>query len=226
MANSTATNAPSRASASEWALLLLISGTLLGLSWFQVWPLGLTEVLGFATGGICVWLVVREDMLNWPLGLANNLVFFVLFLSARLYADMALQVVYLGLGLYGWWEWLHGGPNKRPLPISRTRRHEWIALAIVIPIALWLMVTILAAIGDAAPFLDGLTTILSLAAQFLLCRKRLENWFFWIAADLIYIPLYFSRSLPLTAILYGIFLVMCLIGLTEWKRKWREPQTA
>ncbi len=143
----------------------------------QVWPLGLTEVLGFATGGICVWLVVREDMLNWPLGLANNLVFFVLFLSARLYADMALQVVYLGLGLYGWWEWLHGGPNKRPLHISRTHRHEWIALAIVIPVALWLMVTILAAFGECRAFLDGLTTILSLAAQFLLCESGWKTGF-------------------------------------------------
>lgn len=205
--------------------MLAVSGILLGLSWFELWSLGLTEVLGFVTGGICVWLVVREDMLNWPIGLANNLVFFVLFLSARLYADMALQIVYFGLGLYGWWEWLHGGPNQRPLDISQTRRGEWIALAFIVPVSLLLMVELLTTLGDAAPFWDGLTTILSLAAQFLLCRKRMENWYLWISADLIYIPLYLSRGLPLTAILYAIFLGMCLIGLTNWRRKWGEVQT-
>jgi nicotinamide mononucleotide transporter len=210
----------SRTSALEWFVMLVVAAGMIGLSWLGLWSLGMTEVLGFVTGGICVWLVVREDVVSWPIGLANNLVFFVLFLSTRLYADMTLQIVYFGLGIYGWWQWLHGGSNRGTLEISRTRRGEWIALAITIPASLALVVQLLTMLRGAAPIFDGLTTILSLAAQFLLCRKRLENWYFWIVADLIYIPLYISRGLFLTALLYGIFLIMCLIGLTQWKRTW------
>lgn len=202
--------------------MLFVSVVFIGLTWFRIWSLTMTEVLGFVTGGICVWLVVREDVVNWPIGLANNAVFFVLFLSARLYADMALQIVYFGLGVYGWVHWVRGGANHQELVISRTKSWEWLALVVTIPLLLWGMVELLIVVGDAAPLWDGLTTVLSLAAQFLLCRKRLENWYFWIAADFIYLPLYLSRSLPLTAILYGVFLFMCLIGLAEWCGKWRR----
>jgi nicotinamide mononucleotide transporter len=64
--------------------------------------------------------------------------------------------------------------------------------------------------------------VISLAAQYLLCRKRLENWLLWIAADVIYIPLYLSRKLPLTALLYGVFLLMCLFGIRVWWRGWEK----
>jgi nicotinamide mononucleotide transporter len=73
-------------------------------------------------------------------------------------------------------------------------------------------------VNGAAPFWDSFTTILSLAAQYLLCRKRLDNWYIWILADLIYVPLYLTRGLPLTAVLYGVFLVMCFFGIWEWNR--------
>jgi nicotinamide mononucleotide transporter len=174
------------------------------------------------TGGICVWLVVREHLWNWPVGLANNVFFFVLFLRGRLYADMGLQVVYFGLGIYGWLNWLFGGENRTVLKVSRTTRIEWLVLVGAVPLGTWGLREILVAVNGAAPFWDSLTTVLSLAAQYLLCRKRLENWLFWIAADLVYIPLYLSRHLPLTAVLYTVFLGMCLVGGREWRRSLRE----
>jgi nicotinamide mononucleotide transporter len=95
-----------------------------------------------------------------------------------------------------------------------------------IPLCTWGLREILIAVNGAAPFWDSLTTVLSLAAQYLLCRKRFENWFFWIAADVIYIPLYLSRHLPLTAVLYAVFLAMCLIGVREWNRSLRKGAVA
>jgi len=149
-------------------------------------------------------------------------VFFVLFLQARIYADMTLQIVYFGLGAFGWWEWLRGGPHRQALGISLAKRGEWIGLIFFVPLATGLMDVVLIRVNDSVPFWDSLTTVLSLAAQFLLCLKRLENWFFWIAADLIYVPMYLGRSLPLTAALYGIFIIMCLFGFSQWRKKWKQ----
>ncbi|HEX3625897.1 MAG TPA: nicotinamide riboside transporter PnuC [Verrucomicrobiae bacterium] len=203
---------------SELTAMLIVSLLVLAASYRGWWSIGMAEAWGFVTGGVCVWLVVREHIWNWPLGLANSLFFFVLFLRGRLYADMSLQLVYLGLGVYGWLNWIFGGKNHGALKISRTCQSEWLTLAAAVPICTWAMRQILVAVNDAAPLLDALTTVISLAAQYLLCRKRLENWWFWIAADAIYVPLYFSRKLPLTAALYFVFLIMCLIGLQEWLR--------
>ena len=97
-----------------------------------------------------------------------------------------------------------------------------LVLAAAIPIGTWGLREILLAVNGAAPFWDSLTTVLSLAAQYLLCRKRFENWFFWIAADVVYVPLYLSRHLPLTAVLYAVFLAMCLVGVREWHRSMRK----
>jgi nicotinamide mononucleotide transporter len=84
---------------------------------------------------------------------------------------------------------------------------------------LWVL---LVEVNGAAPIWDALTTALSLAAQYLLSRKRIESWYFWIAADVIYIPLYISRDLALTAVLYAVFLGMCVIGLIAWRRSMKE----
>ena len=165
----------------EWAVLLVASLLVLAASYRGWWTIGVAEAWGFATGGVCVWLVVREHLWNWPIGLANNVFFLVLFFRSRLYADMGLQVVYFGLGVYGWLNWLFGGENRTVLRVSRTTRIEWLALAVAIPVCAWGLREILLAANGAAPFWDALTTVLSLAAQYLLCRKRFENWWFWIA---------------------------------------------
>lgn len=209
----------------EVLALLVVSTLLLVASYRAWWAINVTEAWGFVTGGICVWLVVREHLWNWPVGLANNVFFFVLFLQGRLFADMGLQVVYFGLGIYGWLNWLYGGANKTVLKSSRTTRSEWLVLVAVIPLGTWGLREILIAVNGAAPFWDSLTTVLSLAAQYLLCRKRFENWFFWIAADIVYIPLYLSRHLPLTSVLYSVFLAMCLVGVREWSRSMRKGVT-
>lgn len=195
------------------------SALLLLAAWFRWLPLDRTEALGFASGAICVWLVTKGNLWNWPIGLANNIFFAILFWKARLFADFGLQGVYFILGLYGWWKWLRGGVDHSPLKVGRTTRREWIVAAAVLVLGTWGLRELLVAVNGSAPFWDSLTTVLCLIAQFLLGRKRLENWFFWIIADLIYVPLYFSKQLPLTAILFGAFLLLCLVGLNRWRKE-------
>ncbi len=126
------------------------------------------------------------------------------------------------LGVYGWLLWIHGGAARTELDISRTPKLQWWIMAAAIPVATLVLRAVLIAVNGSAPLFDALTTVLSLAAQSMMCRKQFEHWLLWIAADLIYIPLYAARGLPLTAVLYGVFLVMCVIGWRDWRRTWRS----
>ncbi|WP_037577775.1 nicotinamide riboside transporter PnuC [Phaeacidiphilus oryzae] len=181
------------------------------------------ELLGFATGALCVGLTVGSSIWNFPVGIANNLFFLVLFWQGRLYADASLQIVYLALGAAGWWEWLHGGERGGERRGRRTVRRAparlVAGLLLAAAPATWGLTVLLASAHDIAPFWDALTTALSLAAQWLLNLKKLQNWYFWIAADVVYVPLYFAKVLYLTGIVYVVFLAMCLLGLRAWRRE-------
>ncbi|MFI1995816.1 nicotinamide riboside transporter PnuC [Actinoplanes sp. NPDC020271] len=177
------------------------------------------EVLGFGTGLLNVGLLVRQHILNWPLGILNVLLLMVVFGAAGLYADMGLQVVYVILGCYGWWAWLHGGADRASLAVRATTGAEWLALAaagVLLTGGLWLFLDRLT--GSTVPLADALTTALSLLATYGQTRKLLENWWLRIAADVIYIPLYGYKGLWLTAILYVAFLTLCVLGLRAWRR--------
>ncbi|MGI5144364.1 nicotinamide riboside transporter PnuC [Streptomyces sp. CA-106110] len=177
------------------------------------------ELLGFATGAACVWLTVRARIANFPVGIANNLFFLVLFWSVQLYADAMLQVVYLMLAAVGWWTWLRGGERRSARLMGHASARSVVVLLLLAVPATWGLTVVLTRAQDIAPFWDALTTALSLAAQWLLNTKSYENWYFWIAADVVYIPLYFAKVLYLTGIVYVLFLTMCLLGLRSWHRE-------
>lgn len=180
-------------------------------------PVSWVEVLGFGSGALCVWLVARRHIANWPVGIANNLFFILLFAGAGLYADAALQVVYVALAAYGWWSWAAAGSAAQRLSVSRTDRRTWAVLAPATVIATVLLTVLLDRATDSTvPFWDALTTALSLAATYGQCRKKIESWYLWIAADLVYIPLYAYKGLYLTSLLYAGFLLLCLVGLRGW----------
>ena len=182
------------------------------------------ELLGFVTGALGVWLTVLARISNFPVGIANSAFFLVLFLSARLFADSGLQVIYIVLGFAGWWQWLHGGRDRTMLTVARSGWQLLVGCVGFVVLATWGLTVLLQAAHDVAPFWDALTTAISLAAQFLLNCKRIENWAFWIAADLIYIPLYVVKRLDLTAIVYIAFLIMCFAGARAWLRALPDPE--
>ncbi|HVF66280.1 MAG TPA: nicotinamide riboside transporter PnuC [Pyrinomonadaceae bacterium] len=203
---------------------LAISLALLAASWRGWLAVNLTETFGFVTGAACVYLTVVENVWNFPLGIANNVFFLVLFAGARLYGDAGLQVLYIALGFQGWYLWLRGGENHTALRVSRATPRLLVAVCAFVLACTALLTFVFIRTHDSAPFLDALTTALSLAAQYLLNRKAIENWLVWMAADVIYVYLYLSRGLYLTGVLYFVFLCMCVAGLTVWLRALRRGE--
>ena len=197
------------------ALALVLQG---GATWM--------EGVAFVTGALCVWLTVKENVWNFPLGLVNVAAFCVVFFRARLFADGSLQVVYFGLGVMGWYLWVFGGEQRTALRIRRSPAWEMGAVWVSVVVMTGVLWGVLHWVNGSATFWDALTTAISLGAQWLLNYKRLQNWVLWIVADLIYVPLYAWKGLYLTSLLYGVFLVMAVMGWLEWRRTWRREMAS
>jgi nicotinamide mononucleotide transporter len=185
------------------------------------------ELTASGFGLACVGLTVRRHVACWPTGLIMVTLYILIFYQARLYSDMLLQVVYVVLQVYGWYAWLHGGPARTPLPVSRLPAWQISSWLIVGGAGAALLGGTMHRYTDAAfPYVDAVATVASLIAQWLMGRKVLESWLVWIFVDVISIGLYVAKSLHLTAGLYLVFLMMATWGWVEWKAAWKRLATA
>ncbi len=176
------------------------------------------ELLGSITGALCVWLLVKQNIWNWPIGIANNIFYVIVFFRSGLFADMGLQFVYIAIALYGWWNWLHGGRNDSELSVSGATPRALLGYMAMMGSATAVLYYLLHRFTPSTvPFADGLTTAMFLTAQYMMSRKIVENWWFWIIGDTLVIGLYVYKHLYLTSALYVIFLVMCVMGLRQWR---------
>ena len=185
------------------------------------------EIIATGFGVLCVVLTIRRNIWCWPTGLIQVLLFIVIFYDAKLYSDLILHVIYVGMQLYGWHVWRNHGVQTedgsiRVLTMPRFKLVSWTVITAA--------GTLLLGAGmqrwtDASvPYGDAFTTVASLVAQYLLARKHLENWLFWIVVDVIAIGIYVQKSLLATAVLYSVFLVLAIIGYLTWRQKMREPE--
>jgi nicotinamide mononucleotide transporter len=185
---------------------------------------GWMEVFGFITGAACVALLVRQNIWNWPLGIANNVTFMVLFYRTGLYADVGLQVFYVAISLYGWWHWLHGGRDHGALGVSRVKPGTALLLAGTVACTTAVLTFILRRYTNSTvPVLDSLITALSLVAQFMMTRKWIENWPVWLLANCLSVGLLIFKGLYVTSLLYAVYQVLCLMGWREWRVALRGP---
>lgn len=182
-------------------------------------PTSWVEVLGFIFGALCVYLVAKQNIWNWPIGIANNVLWILLFMTFGLYADSALQVVYIILALAGWYMWIWGGTDRTELKVTKTTFDQWVGLTVAGFFGFIFMYQILLQFTPSTvPAWDALTTILSLMAVWGQMNKKLESWFIWMLADIIYVPLYIYKGLTLTSILYVGFFALCVLGYVKWKQ--------
>lgn len=167
-----------------------------------------------------VWLVVRQSMWCWPIGAVSVALYFFVFLEAKYYADTGLQVFYFGMQFYGWYQWLYGGKERSELTVTRIPRGVAAVLAVATLGFAGTLGYLLDRYTDAAlPYVDCTMTSMSLAAQWMMARKYLENWPVWIAVNVISIPLYSYRQLWSTVVLYSILLILAVKGYVDWKRE-------
>ena len=178
------------------------------------------EWIAALLGVVNVALVVRRSMWNYPFGLAMVTLYFFVFADSKLYSDALLQIFFFAINLYGWWNWTQSDKVDDRIAVvmmGPRSRIAWIGGTIV-GILAW--GTLMARFTDAAaPYADATVAGMSVAAQILQSRRRVESWGLWIAVDCLAIGLFLSRGLYVTAGLYVIFLVLAVVGLVEWKKK-------
>lgn len=179
---------------------------------------GPLEIAANAAVGIAILLAGRNNIHTWWIGILGCSLFGVLFYQSNLYADVVLQVFFVVSSAIGWRQWRKGGKGAE-LPVTSASLST---LLMIVPAG----VAVTAAYGALlhyytnayAPFFDSAVLVFSVVAQFLMMQRRVENWAFWILVNTIAVPLYASRELYLTAVLYGCYWVNAIVSWIWWRR--------
>lgn len=201
--------------------LLLAAKPLLAAA-FTLWggPVTWLEIVAFVLSVAMVLCNLRVNPLGWPLAIASSLLYALLFADSRLYGEATLQLFFIAMAAWGWWQWLRGtdatGQALRVGPLTPRQR---LACALA-TLAAWPLLALLlrGATNSDVPWLDALPTVGSVTGTLLLARKRLENWAVWVAVNLVSVGLFAHKGLWLTVLLYGLFTVLALLGWQRWQR--------
>ena len=184
------------------------------------------EAIAVVLGITYLLLAVRENLWCWYAAFVSTSIFLVLFWNVNLLMESALQVYYLVMAVYGWWQWQHGRGDQKELAISRwgTRQHL-VALAAVLIASAASGILLQQFTAAAMPFLDSFTTWGSILTTWMVARKILENWLYWLVIDSVSIYLYLDRELYLTALLFALYLVIVLFGYRKWLLHYRATSS-
>jgi nicotinamide mononucleotide transporter len=177
------------------------------------------EISAVILGLLSVYLTTKENIWCWPTGIAMVILYVIIFFNAKLYSDMIENFVYIFMQAYGWYYWIYASKktNKDKVPVTRL---------VMKSVFIWASIIAIATVGtgyfmdtqtDADfAYLDALTTVMSLVAQWFLSVKVLESWVLWITVDVISTNIYALKGLYFTAGLYVLFLALAIIGLIKW----------
>jgi nicotinamide mononucleotide transporter len=185
--------------------------TFLADHWLDI----VTTVLGLAY----ILLEYKASVWMWLVGFMMQALGIVLYYQKGLYADCGMEFYYLSMTVYGYWKWVRGSVSKESLPISHFPKRlvlPWLLLiAAVWGIIYWLLITFT---NSNVPLADSFTTALSIVGIWALAHKYLEQWFIWIAVDVVTCALYFYKDIPFKASLYGLYVVIAVFGYFKWKK--------
>lgn len=185
------------------------------------------EVIAVIAAVAYLLLAIRQNILCWFFALLSTAIYIALFIDARLYMESLLNVFYFGMALYGWYVWHSGSDRESSLPVSRWRLPVHAAAIAAIALVSLLSGFLLDRYSDAAyPYVDSLTTFSAIWATFLVARKVLENWWYWLVIDAVSVFLYWARDLQLTSLLFVAYVALIPFGLIAWTRSYHNQRTA
>ena len=181
------------------------------------------ELLGAVLGFAYIFFSIRQNILTWPVGLLTSLLYIWVFFDSKLYADMSLQMYYVIVSIYGWYEWVKGKSTSLEsediLKVSRLSMKLGLILILASIVIFLLMWFVLRNYTDSpVPFGDSLATSLSIVATWMLARKILEHWLIWIFVDAFSCGLFWYKGLHPTVILFVVYSGMAVVGFIEWKK--------
>lgn len=177
------------------------------------------EIAGFIFGVIGVWLTLRENVWCFPIGLANVILSLYLFYQQKLYADSLQQFVYIILLGYGWFKWWRGNDTDKKLVVSTSNSSLLFICAGAFIACTLLLGVLLSKFTDATfPWLDSTATSLSFVAQWMIAKKKIENWLIWIVVNIMYIGIYLYKDLWLYSVLFFIYLLLAISGYLKWRK--------
>lgn len=177
------------------------------------------ELSGTLLGLAYLWFAVRQNIFAWVTGLLTSALYIYVFFVSKFYADMGLQVYYVIISIYGWWNWKHGNIDEKngDLQVSKTGKNLWFKLAVVNLMAYAVISFVLINYTDSPlPYWDAFTTSISIVATWMLAKKKIEHWLIWVVADAVSMGLYIYKGLYLTTILFFVYTIMAIWGYYKW----------
>jgi nicotinamide mononucleotide transporter len=178
------------------------------------------EFLGLVFGLLCVWFLIRQNILTWPAGIIYVLISFVIFIQAKLYADFILHIFFLVLNIYGWYYWTSPKiASNDPVPVTHAPLRQMTMLLLVSGAGTYLAGKLLVEFTDASlPYWDSTTSVLSITAMWLTAKKKIENWVIWLVVDLLATGIYYYKGLYFYCILYLVYIGMAVAGYLSWRK--------
>ncbi len=187
------------------------------------------EIIAVMFGVLSVWYAKKENILVFPTGLVNTGIFFYLLFVWGLLGDMMINGYYFVMSIYGWYNWSQKEDSTHHIAISRTTNKEKM-ISVVLFIATVIFVILVYQYFDKfntwTAYVDTFTTAIFFVAMWLMAKKKIENWVYWIIGNIITIPLYFYKGLTFSSFQYIIFLIIAIYGYKEWKQQLNNQEAS
>tara|TARA_R110002050_G_scaffold300722_2_gene471966 strand:- start:111983 stop:112600 length:618 start_codon:yes stop_codon:yes gene_type:complete len=183
------------------------------------------ELAGLVFGLLAVWFLIKQNILTWPAGIIYVFISFVIFWRIQLYGDFILHVFFLVLNVYGWYYW-RKGDKKQELKVTHYSFNTNVIIALITGVGVLVFGLFLQNIPyffeglapASVPYWDATTSILSVTGMWLTTRKKIENWYYWLAVDIIASIIYIYKGIYFYSFLYGVYILMAVWGYLEWKK--------